>query len=102
AGRVHQGARSPVGSGSAALSEAPRVRAHEAAREIWRRGAGDRTNSRVPARKYLGPGLVEHLSARRAEERRPWILARRHFETAQDAAARHGARRRALLLVARF
>ena len=45
-GRLHEGARSTVGAGTAALREAPRVRAPEAAREVRRRGAGTGPHSR--------------------------------------------------------
>ena len=38
----------------------------------------------APARQHLGAGLVEHLSARRAAERRRRLLADRHPEAAQD------------------
>ena len=64
--RVPQGARSPVGSGAAALPQAPRLRAAEAAR-----------NAATPCPKQPDPricsgtsgrGLVEHLSAGRAAE----------------------------------
>ena len=68
--RVHEGARSAVGSGAAALPEAARLRAHEAAREVRRRRAGERPDPGAPARQHLGAGLVERLPAGRAAERR--------------------------------
>ena len=74
----------------------------EAAREVRRHRAGERSDSSAPARQHLGAGLDEHLPAGRAAARRPGLLAHRHPEEAQDAAARHGARRRALLHVARL
>ncbi len=43
--RIHEGARSPLGSGAAALSEAARVRPAEAAREVRRRRSGDGSDS---------------------------------------------------------
>ena len=46
AGRVREGARPPVGAGPAALRVAARLRAHAAAREVRRRGAGRRARSR--------------------------------------------------------
>ena len=63
-----QGAGPPVGSGAASVSEAARLRAHEAAREVRRRRAGKRPDPGASARQYLGAGLVEHLSASRARE----------------------------------
>ena len=59
-------ARSAVGPGAAALPQAARLRADEAAREVRRRRAGERADSGAPARQHLGAGLVQHLSAGRA------------------------------------
>ena len=67
--RVHEGAGSAVGPGPAALPEAPCVRAAEAAREVRRRGAGQRPDSGASARQHLGAGVDEHLSAGRAAAR---------------------------------
>ena len=83
---VHEGARSAVGAGAAALPVAARLRAHEAAREVRRRRAG-RTGPipGAPARQHLGAGLVERL---RRSSRRPnadaGYLAHRHPEAPQD------------------
>ncbi len=80
---VHRRARSALGAGPAALSAAARLRAHEAAAEVRRRGAGQRTDSGAPARQHLGAGLVEHLSAGRAGRCASRLLADRHPEAAQ-------------------
>ena len=63
--------------------EAARLRAAEAAREVRRRRAGERADSGAPARQHVGAGLVEHLPARRAAERRSRLLADRHPQEAQ-------------------
>src|SRR5215471_21076382 len=89
-------------SGAPVVFEASRLRADEAAREVRRRGAGDWADPRISVGQHLGTGLVERVSARRAEERGPRVLARRHPQAAQDVAARHGSCRRALLLVTRI
>src|SRR5438034_5423126 len=67
--RIHEGARSAVGSGAPALCEAARLRAPEASREIRRDRAGDGADPGSPARQHLGAGLVEYLSARAAPPR---------------------------------
>ena len=65
------------------------LRADEAAREVRRRGAGERADSRAPAWQHLGAGLVERLPARRAARtpipatRSPTILKARKM-TAVD------------------
>ena len=64
--RFHRGARSPVGSGAAAVPEAARLRPDEAAPEVRRHRAAGRPDSRASARQLVGAGLDEHLSARRA------------------------------------
>src|SRR5262249_9073287 len=45
-----------------------RLRAVPPAREVRRYRARERSHSRAPAWKYVGPGLVEHLPAGRAAQ----------------------------------
>ena len=62
--RLHEGSRSPMGAGEAALRLAPRLRSDEAAREVRRRGAGERPDSRAPHRQHLGAGLGQRPRSR--------------------------------------
>ena len=66
AGRVREGAGPPVGSGPPALPVASRLRAHEAAPEVRRRGPGERADPRAHAGQHLGAGLVQRLPPRGA------------------------------------
>ena len=84
--RLHEGSRSALGAGAAALPVAARVRAHEAAREVRRRRSRRRADSRAPARQHLGAGLVQRLRSRRAGQRRSGLLAHEDPEAAQDVA----------------
>ena len=71
--------------------------------EVRRRRAGERPDSGAPARQHLGAGLDEHLSARRAGERRSRLLAHRHSEERERSTPLEMVRdRRALLHVARL
>ncbi len=67
--RVHQRSRSALGAGQAALCLAARLRADEAAREVRRRRAGDRSDAGAHARQHLGAGLEQRLRVRRAGQR---------------------------------
>ena len=61
--------RSPVAAGSSALRLASCLRALAAREKIWAgRRARRRADSGAPARQYLGAGLDEYLSARRAAQ----------------------------------
>ena len=52
--------------------------------------------------QHLGAGLVEHLPARRAGQRRRRVLAHRHPQAQAGIAARHGPDRRTVLHLARL
>ena len=96
-----EGDGSPVGAGPAALPLAACLHAHEAAREVRRRGAGEGTDSGAPARQHLGAELGEPLSRRRAEDRRAGLRPHEDPRGAQDVGGRHGEVRRAILRLAR-
>ena len=100
AGGVHERARSALGAGAAALRVAARLRANEAAREVWRPGSGEGPDSRPPDGQHLGAGLVEPRAAGRARLRRAGLFALRPPEKAQQRRRGDDPHRRALLHVA--
>ena len=90
---VHEGTRSAVGAGAAAVYLAARLRAHEAAREVRRRGAG---------RTGRFPRICSATSGRRTGATSTELVAPASAdagysltddpEAAEDDADRHGAR----------